>query len=186
MSELKTVDNAAYKTTIVIGTGKLKQVGWYITNVFFFRNPLNISSALKVSLLKLFGASIGTGVIIKPAVNIKYPWKLSIGNHSWIGENVWIDNLANITIGANVCISQGALLLTGNHNYKHSSFDLILKSIVIEDGVWIGAKAIVCQGVICGTHAILSVASVASSQLQPWSIYRGNPARRVGDRLIDQ
>jgi putative colanic acid biosynthesis acetyltransferase WcaF len=186
MSELKTVDNASYKTTIVIGAGKLKQVCWYVTNTLFFRNPLNISSALKVGLLKLFGATIGVGVIIKPAVNIKFPWKLSIGNHSWIGENVWIDNLSEITIGANVCISQGALLLTGNHNYKRSSFDLILGSIVIEEGVWIGAQSVVCPGVVCKTHAVLSVASVASNELEAWGIYRGNPAIKVGERLIDQ
>ena len=184
MSDLKTVNNSVYKTTIVIGAGKLKQIGWYLTNVLFFRNSLNSSSALKVGFLKLFGATIGEGVIIKPAVNIKFPWKLSIGNHSWIGENVWIDNLADITIGANVCISQGALLLTGNHNYKRSSFDLILAPIIIEDGVWIGAKAIVCPGVVCGTHAVLSVASVASNEMEAWGIYRGNPAIKVGKRFL--
>ena len=128
---------------------------------------------------------MGEGVVIKPSVNIKFPWKLSIGDHSWIGENVWIDNLAKVSIGNNVCISQGAYLLTGNHNYKKTTFDLITAEIILEDGVWIGAKAIVCPGVTCKTHAILTVASVASKDLDAYTIYRGNPAIKINDRVID-
>ena len=67
----------------------------------------------------MFGAKIGKGVIIRPGVSVKYPWKLQIGDNTWIGENVWIDNLSNIIIGKNVCVSQGAMLLSGNHNYKN-------------------------------------------------------------------
>ena len=97
-------------------------------------------------LLRMTGASVGAGVVIKPRVTIKYPWKLAVGNHSWIGEQVWIDNLDQVTIGAHVCISQGALLLCGNHDYKKPTFDLITGPIVLEDGVWIGAKASVALG----------------------------------------
>ena len=78
---------------------------------------------LKIYLLKIFGAKIGKGVIIKPGVNIKYPWNLYIGDHVWIGENVWIDNLDDVIINNHVCVSQGAMLLCGNHNYKKSSFN---------------------------------------------------------------
>ena len=96
----------------------------------FFINPLNPSSGLKKFILKLFGAKIGRGVVIKPGVNIKYPWKLFIGDYSWIGEKVWIDNLANVVIGRSVCISQGAMLLTGNHNYAAKEFDLMVLAII--------------------------------------------------------
>ena len=158
---------------------KLKLLLWYFINVFFFQNSLNPSSGIKVALLKLFGARIGTGVVIKPGVNIKYPWKLEVGDHTWIGEKVWIDNLGKVKIGNNVCISQGAMLLCGNHNYKKPTFDLIIKEIILEDGVWIGAHSVVCPGIACKSHSILAVNSVANKDLEPYSINQGNPARTI-------
>ena len=137
-------------------------------------------------MLKLFGAKIGKGVVIKPSVNIKYPWKLSIGDHTWIGENVWIDNLGEVKIGANACISQGAMLLCGNHNYKKVAFDLIVGNIELEDGVWIGAHSVVCPGVKCKSHSLLAVKSVATKNLEAWKIYQGNPAIVVRDREIKE
>lgn len=124
-----------------------KKTLWYFTNMFFFKTMLPFPSSFKVKLLKLFGAKVGQGVVIKPNVNIKYPWFLEIDNHVWIGENVWIDNLAKVTIGSNVVLSQGSYLLTGSHDYKREAFDLILDAIVLEEGVWIVAKATVCPGV---------------------------------------
>jgi putative colanic acid biosynthesis acetyltransferase WcaF len=141
-------------------------------------------SGFKVRLLKLFGASVGKKIIIKPYVNIKYPWKLKIGDHCWIGENVWIDNLSHIYIGNNVCISQGAMLLTGNHDYTKESFDLIVGEITLEDGVWIGAQAVVCPGVVCASHSILTVKSVATKNMDAYMIYQGNPASAVKQRKL--
>lgn len=167
------------------GGGTLKRILWYFTNVLFFINPLNPSSGIKVYLLRLFGTRIGKGVVIKPGVNIKYPWNLSIGNYSWIGENVWIDNLVQVTIGANVCISQGVMLLCGNHNYKKTTFDLMVKPIIIEDGVWVGAQSTVCQGVKMKSHSVLCVGSTVSKDLEAYWIYRGNPAVKVSERIFE-
>lgn len=141
---------------------------------------------MKCWLLRCFGAKVGKGVNIKPSVNIKYPWRLTIGNYSWIGENVWIDNLDEVVIGDNCCISQGVLLLCGNHNYKKSSFDLITGKIVLEDGVWLGAKSIVCPGVTIKTHAVLVVGSVAIKDLKSYTIYQGNPAFPIRTRVIEE
>lgn len=168
-----------------IGASRITQMLWYLVNIIFFINPLNPSSSLKVLLLKCFKARIGKNVLIKPSVNIKYPWKLTVGNNTWIGEHVWIDNLAHVQIGNNVCISQGAMLLTGNHNYTKTSFDLMVKEISLEDGVWIGAKAVVCPGVVCRSHAVLGVLSVANRSLEPFTVYLGNPAVSVRERIID-
>ena len=132
----------------------------------------------------MFGCSIGKGVVIKPNVNIKYPWKLSLGNYVWIGERVWIDNLDNVMIGNHVCISQGAMLICGSHNYKQKSFDLLTKEITINDGVWIGAKSIILPGVVAESHAILSAGSVISKNLESFTVYKGNPAEKVGSRTI--
>jgi len=168
-----------------IGASRLKQIAWYLVNVLFFINPLNPGSGLKRFFLRLFGAKIGLGVVLKPAINIKYPWKLSIGDHSWIGEKVWIDNLAFVEIGKNVCISQGAVLLTGNHDFTKASFDLIVKKIILEDGVWIGAQSLVCPGVICESHAVLAAQSIANQNLSAYKIYQGNPAVFVKERIIN-
>lgn len=162
-----------------------KRTLWLIINTIFFNNGLAVFNDLKCGLLRLFGAKIGKRVMIKPSVNIKYPWFLEIGNNVWIGEKVWIDNLARVTAGDNVCISQGAFLVTGNHNYKKTTFNLMLGSIILEDGVWVGANATVCPGVICKTHAVLTVGSVATKDLEPYSIYQGNPAQKIKMRLID-
>jgi putative colanic acid biosynthesis acetyltransferase WcaF len=180
----KQVDNSAYRTTIEIGASRLKQTVWYFVNIIFFKNSFNILSSVKVSLLKLFGASIGQGVVIKPTVNIKFPWKLQVGEHSWIGEGVWIDNLSDVIIGKNVTLSQGCLLLTGSHDHTRTSFDFLSRSIVVEDGVWIGAKAVVPGGITCGSHSILGINSVAEKNLEPYTIYKGNPAVPVLIRTI--
>lgn len=178
---LDTYDNSWYKP----GGNVVTRALWYIVNIFFFLNPLIPLSGVKVFLLKLFGAAIGVNVVIKPRVNIKYPWLLKIGDNTWIGENVWIDNLCEVEIQSNACVSQGALLLTGNHNYKKETFDLMIGKIVLEEGAWVGANATVCPGVTCRSHSILSVGSVAISDLMEYSIYQGNPAVKIRDRIIE-
>lgn len=173
-----------YKSTIHIGASRLKQLLWYATNVIFFKSSIPFPSLLKKFLLQLYGAKVGIGVRIKPCINIKYPWKLQIGDYCWIGENVWIDNLENVIIGNHCCISQGAMLLTGSHNAMKATFDYDALPIQIENGVWIGAKAIVAPGVICKTHSILSVGSVAEKDLQPFTINKGNPSLPILLRTI--
>ncbi|MCF6366646.1 MAG: WcaF family extracellular polysaccharide biosynthesis acetyltransferase [Bacteroidales bacterium] len=181
-TNLSKFDNSWYKP----GANIVKRTLWYFTNVLFFLNPWNPVSSLKIFLLRLFGAKVGKGVIIKPSVNIKYPWRLFVGNHVWIGEKVWIDNLANVVIDDNVSISQGAMLLCGNHNYKKTTFDLIVGEIKFEEGVWIGAHSIVTPGTTCKTHSILAVNSVATKDLEAYTIYQGNPAVGVRKRTIEQ
>lgn len=179
-TQLKDYNNSWYDPK----GGTLGRLLWYFVNVIFFQNPLNPSSGLKVILLKLFGAKIGKGVVIKPNVNIKYPWRLQIGDYTWIGESVWIDNLDEVYIGANACLSQGAMLLCGSHNYKESTFGLITQPIHLADGVWIGAKALVCPGVKAESHAVLAAYSVATQNLEAYTIYQGNPAQAKRKREI--
>ena len=164
------------------GRGKLIQLIWIFCNALFLKNSWFVFMGFKVFLLRFFGAEIGQGIVIKPNVNIKFPWKLVMGNDVWIGEEVWIDNLDKVTIGNDVCISQGALLLTGNHDYKSSSFDYKNEPICIENGVWIGAKSVVCPGIICENESILTVGSVATKNLESFGIYQGNPALWIRQR----
>lgn len=166
------------------GAGKLKITFWYFVNALFVRASWNPFMGIKIYLLKVFGAKIGKGLVIKNNVTIKFPWKLIIGDDVWIGENAWIDNLDKVTIGNDVCISQGALLLTGNHDYTRSTFDYRNAPITVEDGAWIGAKTVVCPGVKVHSHAILTVGSIATKDLEAYGIYQGNPATKIRERRM--
>lgn len=179
-TELKSYNNNPYHP----GGSAFKRLLWHYVNSVFFKTGLFPVYGFKVALLRAFGARIGQGVAIKPNVNIKYPWNLAIGDYAWVGEEVWIDSLVAVAIGANACISQGAMVLTGSHNYKKSTFDLITGAVIIEDGAWIGAKAIVNQGITVGSHAVLTAGSVATKNLEAYSIYQGNPAVKIRDRVI--
>ena len=177
-------DLSRYTNTWYKPGPRWKVLLWHFTNAWLFNSYAPLPSGLKVRLLRLFGATVGVGVMIKPAVNIKYPWLLSIGNHVWIGEGVWIDNLTQVSLGNHVCLSQGAMLLTGNHDYRSATFDLKVAPISLEDGAWIGAKATVCPGIRVGSHAILSVGSVATRAMDAYTVYQGNPAVAVRKRDI--
>jgi putative colanic acid biosynthesis acetyltransferase WcaF len=165
---------------------KWKVIIWYVVNYFIFYSRFPFPTGFKVGLLRLFGGRAGTGIVIKPLVRIKNPWRLSIGDHCWIGEGVWIDNIENVEIGNNVCLSQNAILSTGNHDYSKTNFPPRYGKIIIHDGVWICANAIVSSGVICKSHSILTMNSVATRDLEEMKIYSGNPAIFVRERTITE
>lgn len=166
------------------GAGALRRAAWYLVNALVLHSWLFPFSRLKVMLIRGFGGSVGRGVVIKPRVNIKYPWNITIGDYSWIGEGAWLDSLGRIDIGASVCISQGAYLLTGNHDYKDPAFGLIVRPIRIEDGAWVGARVVVCPGVCIEKEAVVAVGSVLSADALSGMIYRGNPAVAVRERAL--
>jgi putative colanic acid biosynthesis acetyltransferase WcaF len=163
-----------------------KRLLWMTTGQLLLNIQFPLPSALKRIILRIFGAKIGKGVVIKPSVNIKYPWFLEIGDFSWIGEKVWIDNLVMVSISSHCCVSQGAYLLTGNHNFTKKTFDLLVKPITLKEGAWIGARAIVGPGVTCHSHSILTVNSFTSKDLEEYGIYQGNPAIKIKNRIIDR
>ena len=140
----------------------------------------------RIVILRAFGASIGFGVVIKPRVQIKFPWRLTIGNNSWIGEQVSLDNLERIDIGSDCCISQRAYLCTGNHDWNTRGFDLITRPIKVCDKAWIGAQSVVGPGVTVGEGAVLTLGGVATQDLVPWQIHRGNPAMPIKLRKITE
>ncbi|WP_217493609.1 WcaF family extracellular polysaccharide biosynthesis acetyltransferase [Mucilaginibacter sp. PPCGB 2223] len=161
---------------------KWKVLIWFFINYYIFHSSFPWPYRFKAWLLRLFGAKVGKGVVFKTKIRIKNPWRLSIGDNCWIGESVWIDNLEDVIIGQNVCLSQGAMLLTGNHDYTRIDFPYRLGKIHLEDGVWIGAKSVVCPGITCKANSILTVNSVANRQLDESGIYAGNPAVYIRER----
>src|SRR3984957_17285151 len=166
------------------GAGKFRELIWLLVSFVLFRLcPVSLSP-LKRIVLRFFGAKIGRNVTIKPQVKITFPWKLTIGDHVWLGEECWLLNLERITIGNNVCISQRAFLCTGSHDHKRTTFDLIVKPILLEDGVWIGAGAWIGPGVEVGKDVVLAAGAVAVRNLEAGGVYRGNPAEFVKVRVI--
>ena len=123
--------------------------------------------------------------MIKPHVRIKYPWRLRIGDHCWIGQDAWIDNLADVAIGNHVCISQQAYLCTGSHDHRRPTFDLITGPITLHDGAWVGARATILQNVTIGAAAIVAAGSLVHQDVEPHAIIAGNPPRKIGQRTVN-
>ena len=153
---------------------------WYLISLALIESALPWPIFLKRFVLRCFGAKLGEGVVLKPRLRIKLPWNLSVGDHSWLGEDVWIDNLSRVEIGSNVCLSQGACIMTGNHDRNSSSFDLRLSPVSLGDGVWIGARSLVCPGTEAEPGAVVEAGAVVKKRLEKDAIYAGNPAVRVG------
>jgi putative colanic acid biosynthesis acetyltransferase WcaF len=161
---------------------KWKVILWYFFNYSILYSAFPWPQSIKKQLLILFGSKIGGGVIIKTRVRVKNPWRLVLGNNCFIGEGVWIDNLEDVWIGDNVCLSQGSMLLTGNHDYTKKDFAYRLGKIWLHNNVWIGANSVVCPGVTCKPNAVLDVNSVATKDLDEMKVYAGNPAVYVRQR----
>ncbi|MGH7950561.1 MAG: WcaF family extracellular polysaccharide biosynthesis acetyltransferase [Limisphaerales bacterium] len=166
------------------GAGKGREIIWLLVSLILFRLCPFSLSPLKRGILRAFGARIGRNVVIKPQVKITFPWKLSVGDHVWLGEQCWLLNLERITIGNNVCISQRAFLCTGSHNYKLTTFDLITEPITVENGAWLGAGCWVGPGVVVGADSILAAGAVTTKNLEAGGVYRGNPAAFLKPRMI--
>jgi putative colanic acid biosynthesis acetyltransferase WcaF len=161
------------------GVSRLKDALWCLSRCCFFQTPWPWPSTLRVWLLRLFGARVGRGVVIRAGVNISFPWRLNIGDHVWIGEGVSILSLALVTIESNVCVSQRAFLCTGTHNYRLATFDLQTKPITLRSGSWVAAQAFIAPGVEIGSGSVVAAGSVVTENVAPGMLVRGNPAAVV-------
>lgn len=163
-----------------------KQLLWYFVGAPVVESYWLPFSAVKVLVLRWFGAKVGQQVRVKPGVRVKFPWRLTIGNFVWIGEGAWLDNVAPIAIDDHVCLSQGAYLCTGNHDWSHPNFQLIPAPIHLQQGSWIAARSTIGPGVTVGEGAVLTLGSVAGRSLEPMMIYAGNPAQPIKSRHISE
>ena len=159
---------------------------WFIINSVIITNHLIPFSALRIFLLRLFGAKIGKKCNIKPGAYIKFPWNLEMGDYVSIGEDAWLDNYGKIVLNDQVTVSQGAMILTGQHNFWDAAFNsFVVPLTTLEEGVWICSKAIVGPGTVtCKSHSMLTTGSVANKIMKEYTIYAGNPAKAVGERII--
>jgi putative colanic acid biosynthesis acetyltransferase WcaF len=150
---------------------------WLISKVFFSR--AFTPSYLKTLILRIFGARVGTGVIIRRGVRVHFPWNLEIGNDCWIGEEVWFINHEKITLGSNVCISQRSIICSGGHDYRSASLEYAHKPVRIKDGAWVCLDAKVLPGVTIGECSVVSAGEIARKSLPDYSMLMDGQIREI-------
>lgn len=183
MHSNRTIDlTLAGKGNYAHARGALTRLAWFIIEACVIDNRLMPVSAVRVGLLRLFGAKIGRNCRFLHAIRVKAPWNLEVGDNSWFGESVWIYNQDRIRIGSNVCISQGTFLTCGSHDAA-TNMDLQVAPITIEDGAWITSKCVVQKGVTIGRSALVTPLSVVHRSLEPEGVYGGNPCQFIRKRF---
>lgn len=159
------------------GASRLVEGLWVLVKIVFFQNPLPWPSGVRVCWLRVFGARVGRGVVVRQGCNITFPWRLRVGNDVWIGEEVTILSLGQVVIESDVCISQQAYLCTGGHDHRSETFDLVVKPITVREGSWIAARAFVGPGVEVGAGALVAAGAVVVRHVPASCRVGGNPAR---------
>jgi putative colanic acid biosynthesis acetyltransferase WcaF len=178
--DLRSFDNSWYRP----GGSVPVRVLWMGVSACFFLTSFPWPYGVKRALLRAFGARIGDRAVIKPRLNVKYPWNLEVGDDAWIGEGVWIDSLAKVRIGADVCLSQGVMIETGNHDWSRATFDLTLGEVVLEDGAWAAVRSTLLPGSRLASHAVLGAGGILAGDTEEYGIYVGVPAKKVKERQI--
>ncbi|TWT72931.1 WcaF family extracellular polysaccharide biosynthesis acetyltransferase [Allorhodopirellula solitaria] len=170
------IELSNYRTDFDRGAGRTRQFAWLVVQFLFFSLPCPLPSRVRVLLLRCFGAAVGHGVVIRSGVKVSFPWRLEVGDHTWIGEDVMILSLAQVTIGSSCCISQRAFLCTGSHRFDRPGFDLVTKPIEICNGSWVAAQAFVAPGVTVGRDSMCMAGSIVLKDVMPGTVVCGNPA----------
>jgi putative colanic acid biosynthesis acetyltransferase WcaF len=156
---------------------------WWIVEALLFHPSPQVMFGWRRFLLRTFGARIGKGVLIRPTVSVTYPWKLTIGDFSWVGDHATLYTLGEITIGDNAVISQHAYLCTGSHDYTRPTFDQFAKSIHVESETWIATNVFVGPGVTIGRGAVVGACSVVLKDVPAKLVCAGNPLKELRTRV---
>lgn len=175
LSLFKLPKNFRGKSVLVV------QLWWFVQRVLFHASPQFLYGWRRF-LLRCFGAKIGKGVIIRPSVRVTYPWKLSIGDHSWIGDNVDLYTLGEINIGKNVVVSQKSYLCTGSHDHTSEAFDIYQKPVIVEDGAWVATDVFIAPGVTIGSNVVIAARSSVFKSMPNNMICMGSPAVPIKQR----
>ena len=162
----------------------LVQIWWIVQDTLFRWSP-QVLYGWRRFLLRLFGAKIGKGVLIRPTVRVQFPWKVKIGDFSWIGDDVFLYSLGEIEIGSNVVISQRSYLCTGSHDFTKRDFPIYAKKITIDDEVWIASDVFVAPGVTVGRGAVIGARSSVFEDMPPAKVCVGSPAKPIKDRIVE-
>ena len=160
------------------------QLWWMVQATLFAMSPQFLYSWRRF-LLKCFGAQIGKAVIIRPTAKINYPWKVKIGDYSWIGDDVVLYSLGDISIGKNTVVSQKSYICTGTHDYTKVDFPILAKKIIIGDGCWLATDGFVSPGVTINDGVVVGARSTVIKDLESNSVYVGSPVKFIKKRTIE-
>ena len=158
------------------------QLWWLVQATLFAWSP-QFCYKWRRLILRAFGAQIGKGVLIRPSVKITYPWKVSIGDYSWIGDDVVIYSLGHIKIGKNTVVSQKSYLCAGSHDYLSNRFDIFSKDIIIGNGCWLATDVFVSPGVSIEDDCLVGARCSVFNDLDKNYVYVGNPAKKIKARF---
>jgi putative colanic acid biosynthesis acetyltransferase WcaF len=159
---------------------------WWIVQALLFHPSPQVCFGWRRFLLRLFGARIGRAVLNRPSAEFTYPWKITIGDFSWIGDGAILYSLGEISIGAHSVISQYCYLCAGSHDPRSVSFDLVAKPISVGSECWLATDVFVAPGISIGDAAIVGARSTVLHDLPPAMICHGQPARPVRPRIPPQ
>tara|TARA_R110002072_G_scaffold96968_10_gene213108 strand:+ start:231 stop:782 length:552 start_codon:yes stop_codon:yes gene_type:complete len=176
LNKFKLPKNFRGKSPIVV------QLWWLVQSILFNTSP-QFLYGWRNFLLRLFGAKIGKKVIIRPSVKVTYPWKLSIGDYSWIGDNVDLYTLGEINIGNNVVVSQRSYLCTGSHDYLQEGFPIYQKPINIRDQVWIATDVFIAPGITIGKGSVVGARSSVFKNIPSNKVCAGSPSKIIRERI---
>lgn len=155
---------------------------WWLTQSILFKTSPQFLYGWRRLLLRIFGAKIGVGVKIRPSATVTYPWKVSIGDYSWVGDEAVLYSLGEIQIGSNAVVSQKCYLCAGNHDYTNSVFTILAEPVIIEDQVWLATDVFIGPGVTVGIGSVVGARSSVFKSIEGGNVYSGNPLRIIKKR----
>lgn len=159
-------------------------LAWAVVERLLVTNALQLSSGVRVWALRKFGARIGQGVVTRPGLKVRFPWKLTVGDRCWIGEDVWLHNQDQLVVGSDVVISQDSFITTGTHAYRRD-MALLTRPVHIDDGAWVTSRCMVLGGSHVGRSALILPHTVVKGEVPPNAVYGSPEAGVVGERFRD-
>jgi putative colanic acid biosynthesis acetyltransferase WcaF len=166
------------------GRSRRIEAAWYLTKMVFFLTAFPWPARLKAALLRLFGAQVGTGLVMRPRVNIHFPWKLTLGDHVWIGEGCTILNLEPISIADHSALAHEVYLAAGGHDIGDPTLSYRNRPIVIETGCWVATRAMIGPGVTIGENSVVGAGAIVMKSVPPNSVMGSAVSKRLSDRVI--
>ena len=157
---------------------------WWLVQASLFKGSPQFAYGFRRWLLRLFGAQVGQGVVIRPSATITYPWKVSIGDHAWVGDNVVLYSLGEIEIGAHAVVSQSSYLCAADHDYTDPTFPIRSRKITIGPEAWVAADVFVAPGVTIGQAAVIGARSSVFADMPAGMVCFGYPCRPVKQRVM--
>lgn len=167
------------------GRSRFVEVLWFLVKWAFFDTALPWPYGFKRTWLRLFGAQVGKGVVIRTRVYVHFPWRLSIGDHCWVGDGTQLLSIAPITMEDHAALAHEVYLAAGGHDIRSATMAPKNEPITIKSGVWVATRAFIGPGVTIHENAVVGAGAVVTSDVEPNAIVTGNPAKAVREREIN-